>query len=320
MATNDFNSAAVRPNEYVFDLEKEVAAFYRAYPDQASKIYFIDSSGAPGMLYRGGLPDEDETAERLGHNGGLALNDALAHKEGSRSDLYESEGYGCVHMNTTLPSQQYLLGHAAGKAVSDVFIFDHEIGHLLCKDGLGSLNMGECVADAYATIRHIQRFGAGSSALQRLQERRAMEMIFGRDGSHFTAPVVERIVADSAHFDFAALSPQETAGLAQQYAAANIMEPGLINYLIGDFKRMNFGMAEIMRGDFRPLLELGEVVLRTSQPAEFKWGAAAIKGLFSGDFSFDGVRLPTPGHELDSLLKGLVVGGRRFGAAAPRLA
>lgn len=316
MIKQDFQSAAAAP--YAFDFAHEVAEFYAAHPAQKNKIIFVDAASNPGHVI--GADDPAAVEARLTINPDYAANNKLAHETGSRADLYADLGYGCVMFNTTLPQQQGMLGAAAGRAVSDAFIFDHETAHLLCKEGLGNVNMGECVADAYATIRHLQRFGVGSPAIHRLVQRRAMETILGHNGSHFTAPVVERILSDRSRMDFAALTPEQTMDIAHQYARAAIMEGGMINRLISHSRQSGFGMAEALRGDFSGLEGFGAMLLGANNPDDFKWGAIAFRGLMSGDWAFDGKKLPKPGPQYNRLAEALEDRSRRFGLplAVPR--
>jgi hypothetical protein len=292
MTVNAFNTAA---KPYIFDLDREVAAFYRDHPALKRKLFFIDGSTLPGTLYRGEETDEDEVADLLSHNPVLLEMNKLAQKSGSRSDLYPKQDYGCVLFNFTKPNQQNFLGYRAAPGMSEAFIFDHEAGHLLCEKGLGNdANLAESVADAYATIRHIQRFGRDSAAIQRLLDKRAVGLTLCGAGDHFTGSVVEKIIADSLTVDFAALTPAETVERAQRYAEDNIMDPALIRRMVNDFDILGAGVEGLTRGDFSVIRYMADFVLHPVIPEEAKWAAVAVRALLDGDTGIFGARLPKP--------------------------
>jgi len=294
MTTHFFNTAAFPAQPYIFDFAREVSAFYRDHPDQKRKIYFIDAATMPGSVCRGDETDEDEVEVLLRSNAGVFESNKQAYEGSSRSDFYLHQGYGTICLNLTRNSQRNLLGYEAGTDVSDVFVFDHEIGHLLCKNGLAKTNLRECVADAYATIRHIQRFGQDSAAIRRLVDKRAVELVFGDGVEHFTAPVVEKILADSAKMDFSKLTPTETVALAERYAIENPVDPDMTRRIAQDFKTLESGFPRLLKGDFTVIRLLDELVRNSNDPHFFKWGAVAVRALLEGDVNVNGERPPRP--------------------------
>ncbi len=314
MAANVFNPAANIPQPYVFDLDREVAAFYRDHPEQKKKIYFIDGATLPGELYRGDEGDEDDVVDLLGHNPRLFEMNKIAQEKGSRSDLYPKRGYGCVLFNFSKPNQQNFLGYKAPAGMSEAFIFDHETAHLLCKKGLDdNENLRECVADAYAVIRHIQRFGKDSAAIRKLIDKRAVGLTLCGAGEHFTGAVVEKIIADSLTVDFSALTPEQTAERAQKYAEDNVMDPALIRRMANDFSILGAGVEPLMKGDFSVIRLLADFALHPIIPEEAKWAAAAVRALLDGDTGIFGARLPKPeGREWTKLRQKIDDGGARI--------
>jgi hypothetical protein len=99
----------------------------------------------------------------------------------------------------------------------NVFIFDHELGHLLLKNGMtGDEHLNECAADAYATLRHIQRYGADTQFLR--YYNRADMVIFGQSPAHCTDMVVKRVKELAESMDLSALSDAQTVRLAEEIA------------------------------------------------------------------------------------------------------
>jgi hypothetical protein len=103
------------------------------------------------------------------------------------------------------------------KQLMRLFVIYHETGHALIP-GKGE-RFRECAADAYAALRLLQRFGDDAiPLLSMLSWHRARNAVDGGVFSHLTSPVLDKIIADNEECDFAGLSPQQTVGLAVQYA------------------------------------------------------------------------------------------------------
>jgi hypothetical protein len=317
MTARAFNLAA---QSYTFDLDREVAAFYRDHPEQKRRIFYIDASTMPGTLYRGKEDDIDEVAALLADNADLAAFNKIAFERGSRADRYYALEYGTVLLNLSLPAQQNLLGVTLGNEISAAYIFDHETDHLNGEDGLSKReNRNECEADAYAMLRHIQRFGRDSPALEKLMQRRALEMIAALDGSHFTAPVLEKIIADNKTTDFTRLTPEETVALAGRYARENAENPLFVSYMLDSFRALRLDMSRVLDGDTQPLRELASFAMRTTVPEELKWSTAAVHALLDGDLAFDGRRLPAPAGNWQGLRRDLDGRAARLGLNVPKL-
>lgn len=116
--------------------------------------------------------------------------------------------------NVTIESEKNLL-----------FVLDHELGHLALKDGIGKENtlhakiLRECLADAYAVIRHYQRFGMDSdcSDLRLSPHRRTRDLAVCAGKEHFTTYVTDEIIRRRHLIDFDRLDPQQTADLARRF-------------------------------------------------------------------------------------------------------
>ncbi|MFH1159000.1 MAG: hypothetical protein V1721_09030 [Pseudomonadota bacterium] len=98
--------------------------------------------------------------------------------------------------------------------------FDHEIGHLIVKNGIPSstipLHLSECAAAAYATLRHIQRFGRETDFFEYKNFSHAM--VLGTDPTQYTDDAIQRVRQIAAETDISRLSLRETAELAGKIA------------------------------------------------------------------------------------------------------
>ncbi len=98
-------------------------------------------------------------------------------------------------------------------------LFWHEMGHLLVPGGYGSRysgHMKEAVADAYAVLRCLQRFGQ-TDILDTLATDGAARAVTN-DGVYATLGVVDRVRFLADKIDIAALSPEDTVALAGEIA------------------------------------------------------------------------------------------------------
>jgi hypothetical protein len=103
---------------------------------------------------------------------------------------------------------------------------DHEIGHILVPHAAGASQVfNECAADAFATIRILQRGLENREALSLHSSWRAYEVLQTGDMAYLTTPVVDKIIEDSYSVDFKKLTPQQTVQLAGEYAQRYMPAP-----------------------------------------------------------------------------------------------
>lgn len=122
-----------------------------------------------------------------------------------------------------------------------VFLIDHELGHLVtaphinkesrdksftARDGHDN-NIGnahdEAMADAYALIRHVQRFGNDTGYLEYIRDQRAMDLVVKGDAGHYTSQTIDAVIAAKNQGQFNNLSPQECAKMAATIADQHVL-------------------------------------------------------------------------------------------------
>jgi len=305
-AVLSFAQAAQPKPDPVFDYEREVAGFYRDHPKFRDKLYFLEASAEGNRVLR--APPDFAKVEKLLRNNKELFN-ALA--------WAAPQGYSFA-----MPGREYtsiVIDRRANRAdlprltgsdsadLENFYVFDHEVGHAICRDGLKGYdkNIKECAADAYAVIRHIQRFGADNGP-ETLMQMRAVEGVFRNDrGAHFTAPVIEKILEDAARFDMRRLDPQQTAELANRYAIAHAPHPAALEYLRRAFQPYNGKLGLVAAGDTAMLKAFAEAVLKTKSDLEFKWGGMALKAVLEGKVLCNGTRLRPEGQDWDKIRKSL---------------
>ncbi len=108
------------------------------------------------------------------------------------------------------------------KEMKDIFFLDHEIGHHILKNGYFSAEISrqqaEAAADAYAMLRHIQRFGKNTDHAAFYDDDRASRIILLSDPEHYTADAIQGAIRLADEMDISGLSLRETAALAEKIA------------------------------------------------------------------------------------------------------
>src|ERR1700744_4181393 len=103
MTPNAFNIAASPAPDsqpYVFDFDREVAAFYRDHPALKKTLLFIDASASPGgAICRRDEGDEDEIIGLRAGNGRLYTAAKETHETG-KAGAVRYEDYDCVILKT----------------------------------------------------------------------------------------------------------------------------------------------------------------------------------------------------------------------------
>lgn len=110
---------------------------------------------------------------------------------------------------------------------------DHELGHLVIPDALygdvpgvetsdHGMLAAENMAEAYAHLRHYQRFGTAAPAPDASALELARGFVMQERGlaSHYYYPTIREIEAMRHKIDFAALSPVDLARLARRFAVS----------------------------------------------------------------------------------------------------
>ncbi len=166
----------------------------------------------------------------------------------------------------------------------DFFVLNHEAGHLLLpwsiEDNLKPYPFSECLADAFATIRAIQKFGADDPIFAKLSASRSLAFIASGDYKHLTSPVTAAIMADAQTRDFSNLTPDETLRLAKGYAMAFTPVQSELNRAITDYSAVAAYVKQTPDFDKMRLLHLTATsCLATANQFSFMLGATSFQPL-----------------------------------------
>jgi hypothetical protein len=272
-----------RPEDYVFDLDREVAEFYREHPDKKMKVFFIDVSKTPAKLIWDD-PGREAVIDMLKQDESLGDTIAEMARKSSHSLHYQNADtgevfYSIILMNTPNDIRSSPLGYGSTPDLNAVFAFDHEAGHTVCTGGQKK-DIAESVGDAYAIIRHFQRF-KNSIALKNLAAVRAVELLRD-DGFHFTSPVIEAVLT-AKKTGFRRLSKQETSDLASTFARAAAPKPEYALNFIAKTSAVGSEHSVLIQ-------DIANCILHDMTPEEFKWGSVALRALLQGDIVWNGQR------------------------------
>jgi hypothetical protein len=196
------------------------------------------------------------------------------------------------------PDKNPLYGAAHG-AGDDIGTFDHETSHALTPGLSGTL--GENTADAYASLRHLQRFKGEEDDIDYCGWKRAA--IFMRAGvpSHLTTFTLDRILCDAKTADFMSLTPAETIAIAKDYAKKHTPGDKKLKRLQNDFKRLKkLPLDETFN-------KLAQITLKADVKSDtFYLGARVLKGaLQEGGVTLDGEHIALTGGKWDKVRRKL---------------
>ncbi len=117
-----------------------------------------------------------------------------------------------------------------------ITLLDHEIGHLVVEKASTTVpglpvHVMECAADAYASLRHFQRFGGHTDFAEHAPGSMALEATLYHSKHHYTSATIEAVIAlyRQSPAKIKSLSLKETAELAGELAFAHALKPQVLN-------------------------------------------------------------------------------------------
>lgn len=129
-----------------------------------------------------------------------------------------------TRVNHLMMPEKPVTGFVSGAfpaAMNNIGVFDHEMGHFIVEGGYAAdVQRAECAADAYAALRHIQRFGLDTDLLSHAPAMAAEAALFEPFPLHYTTAVFQKItrIQKEGKIDIEKLSLPDTAALAGKIA------------------------------------------------------------------------------------------------------
>jgi len=257
-----------------FDFEAVVAEAYRQNPELETTVFFVDIS-----------------KEQVAHPNRKTLREIMhfmSDSEAGRNfiqpqiqECQRNKASYChfggeskliyIYSGTDRPR---FFSPRVSEAQEMTFIFDHEFAHAHITSG-GSDNrfLAENTADAYALIRHIQRFGTGTALAEEIVAFRARDTAFRASGIfNFSCRALEHVLEVARKVDYTSLTPAQTSALAEQVALEFTPDGPMLKRLHGAFAPLHAnGTPE----------SLAKISLGTKDAEVLKWSATVLKALLA---------------------------------------
>jgi len=277
-----FKTVAQHKPGDAFDYESETAQAWNSFPGSKNKIHFIDTSHWRFFNPEGSSLEKAMIKIR---RGSLRVARALLGDDTVRGPITigagsKESGSRYIFLPTTGEiKDRYLPG--ATEAQERACIFDHELVHAVGRGGMDDdATRSESFADAYAVIRHLQRYGAASPVINALVTTRSFQMVFREPGyglDHFTSPIVAKILEQRHAIDWKKLTPQETVDMAQKFVMRNQLGTTTTYNLHKEFSALHDKAQDIGNGDIAPVKALAEQLTTTNSANVFKYGMLALQ-------------------------------------------
>lgn len=196
-----------------FDFRAAARKAVKDHPEIKKNTVFVDAANddyiaAPRVL--AALEDDDDAREELEQTVRTAKRLKTSFSDTIALDSKRSLKSVVFHQD------RHPLYDATNRAIDDIGTFDHETGHVLSPETEGTLS--ESTADAYAVIRHTQRFDGVETGIAYTSWKRTLQFILAGKTSHLTTFTVDKILMDRDSADFVSLTPAQTAKIAKEYA------------------------------------------------------------------------------------------------------
>lgn len=210
----------------------------------------------------------------------------------------------------------------AEKEMEIFFTLDHELAHLAVRDpALAGESpqyrsmLRESIADAYALIRHYQRYGKDSTYQHPIVNvwSRSSTMVVTGETVHYTAPVLRALLAKKDEIDFAALTPAQTSEMARSFAVAHTPTAAQVRAFCRKLKPVRELYEEDNKSDDWLELLAHVAVNKKNTPFAFGIMKETILGYLDGRKDINGGRLHAPsGAYWENIRARLEEGGRQL--------
>ena len=284
--TPKFNHSATK-NPPPFDFGQAVAEAYALFPEVKEKVFFIDVDA--GKVVHPDTEIRERLVAAINANEDMRtdLNIEMYKRKGEKSSAVMEIGDGkdAVYF-VFLYLQKDMTTALGGKhdlSENQHLVFDHETAHAVLKQAHGPKLLSESTADAYAALRHFQRYGTENGTIEKLMKRRAALGFMNQDGEHFTSPALEKVLSQKGKVDFDALSPAATAKLATRLAKQSALTPEALKKLSRSFNKLRKPMLHVT--DDTPLRQLAEMSFGAREENLRKWSKIALRAFVDKDIA-----------------------------------
>jgi hypothetical protein len=189
-----------------------------------------------------------------------------------------------------------------------LFVLDHELAHCGVKDGFAraagprdyAILLAESVTDAYALIRHYQRFGVDNDSHDKYVSpgARADNFVMWGDSTHFTSFVLDAVAKRKHLIDFDKLTPEQTADLARRFALEFMPPKRVVEDLAWTFSAIKTEFKKDPNSGVKALVD--KALDPASDYYTFKMASMWLKPLLDDRTFMDGKPVGLPKDYLDN--------------------
>ncbi len=227
------------------EFNKTAAAAYEAFPGKLERLVVLVVPTEDTPVYV-----SPAVAEELSRNVGdvkkfIAGLSADMQRRGWAGLANRYESIAQTSINMVALNEIFLQNfyHGREREMWSFLVLDHELGHHVTEKGMSMMlhrSVCECSAEAYAALRHIQRFGKGTPFLSAEMNRVAYSIVLRADSTHYTSETIARAMQVAEDMDISGLSLPETAVLAQKIADETTMGEGVLEKIRCAYKPVQY--------------------------------------------------------------------------------
>lgn len=272
-----------------FDFDRAVAETYAMFPDAKDEVFFIDVNTHK-------IIHPDPQIRRRLIDG---INDNLTLRKELNTAIFEHKHRkqsSCLHLQLGNAEAKFVFlylekdlwkpfGQKRSLAENQHLTFDHELAHAVIPQALGTTRRAfrESIADAFAAVRHFQRYGTRTGAIKTLLQRRAALAFFNQDPEHFTSPTLELALAMKKEFNYKSLTPTETALMAELLATTGGLSRREMKNLSYHFNKLSGALDEVH--DERHLRKFVDMTFSAKSAEMNKWAPVALQAFLDKSIS-----------------------------------
>ncbi|MDP2206761.1 MAG: hypothetical protein Q8K65_10705 [Alphaproteobacteria bacterium] len=278
----------MKENSQAFNYPAAAMGICRDFPEVATDLYFFDTARKAYVPSHPVAARRLDTIAQAQENFSRQLAEFMQKLHGDKSScvLAGTQNDHFIFLYNG-PQNGGLLPHAPHEQRMH-FILDHEIGHIVTSTGkpdkTKSATLHEATADVFASLRHIQRFGRKTGAIEDLLLQRAQRLVSlhgPRHPEHFSSFALEKLLEKLPATDVEYLTPRQTAALASRIAGEHTPADFIVQKLSKAFIPFKDMLAAGTGGD-DPYRVLAAIVLGGTDKDIFKWGAPVLRGYIDG--------------------------------------
>lgn len=129
----------------------------------------------------------------------------------------ETFNFTSITLGRDMFKKPYLANKKHENEISNILNFDHEIGHIVAgKTGRFDFHVGEGIADAFALIMYLKRFGNRKNIFSSAAYSMASHVVLTNSPRHYTSRVIFAVEKLSKEVDLSKISIKDAAWYARK--------------------------------------------------------------------------------------------------------